>query len=93
MAVDPDASTPLPGGWHPLATHDWSDARALETSLCAALEELDTVHGEVVLYEYVDVEAVRDALDPGAMRGVSEVRFDYDTYEVRVSMDGTIAVR
>ncbi len=93
MAVNPDASTPVPGGWQLVARHDWTDTTALETSLCAALEEVDSVAGEAVLYEYVDVETVCDALNPGSDRGVSEVRFDYGGHEIRVSEDGTIAVR
>jgi hypothetical protein len=93
MAVNPDGTSPSSGGWKLLAAHDWSDAKALETSICAAVEELDGVTDEVFLYEYVDVEAVRDALKPESRRGVSEVRFDYGRHEVRVTEDGTIAVR
>lgn len=93
MAVDPDASDPLPGGWRLLATHDWTDTTALEASLSRALETLDGASTEVVLYEYVDVEALRDALSPGTDRGVSEVRFECGRHEVRVADDGTIAAR
>ena len=64
---------------------------ALESSLRAALEEVGVE--KVFLYDYVDVEAVRDALSPGTDRGVSEVRFDYGRHEVRVTDDGTIAAR
>jgi len=93
MSIDPDASSPLQDDWHLLVTHDWADTTGLEMSLCVALAELDADRGEVVLYDYVDVEAVRNALAPGSERGVSEVRFDYEQHEVRVADDGTIAVQ
>jgi len=92
MAVDPDANAPIPGSWRLLATHDWSDSTALEASLSTALEGLDGAPADV-LYEYVDVEAVREAISPGTDRGVSEVRFEYGRHEVRVADDGTIAAR
>lgn len=80
-------------GWRVLAAHDWDGSTALETSLCSAFEALEGVPDDVYLYGSVDVEALREALAPGAERGASEVRFEYEGYEVRVDADGTIAVR
>jgi hypothetical protein len=45
------------------------------------------------LYQYVDVEALRDVLAPDASRGASQVSFEYRQQEFRVSGDGTVAVR
>ena len=80
-------------GWRVLANHDWTDSTALETSLCRVFHALEDVSDEVYLYECVDVEAVREAFGPGSERGVSEVRFEYEGYDVRVDDAGTIAVR
>jgi hypothetical protein len=91
MSVDHEPSDPSADGWHLLVTHDWGGPVALETSLRAALEEVGVE--DVFLYEYVDVETVRDAISPGTDRGVSEVRFDYGRHELRVTEDGTIASR
>jgi hypothetical protein len=91
MSVDPEPSDPRTESWRPLVAHDWEGPVALETSLRAALEEVGME--EVFLYDYVDVEAVRDAVSPGTDRGVSEVRFDCGRHEVRVTEDGTIAAR
>ncbi len=93
MSVNPEPNDPRADGWHTLARHDWTDGTALVTSLSEALADLGVAREDPVLYEYVDVEAVRDAVSPGADRGVSEVRFDYGHHEVRVAEDGTIAAR
>lgn len=93
MSVDPDSGERRADDWLVLARHDWTDATALEISLHEALVTLEPTHDEAVLYEHVDVGAVRDVISPGTDRGASEVRFDYGRHEVRVAEDGTIATR
>lgn len=80
------------GTWSVVGYHDWDSQEGIETTL---VEALDTLGGEedAVLYDYIDVEAMVDAMAPGSRRGASEIRFEYDRYEVRVSRDGAVAVR
>jgi len=80
------------GAWSVVGRHDWDGTGTLETTLRDALDGFDAETDDV-LYRYVDVEALVDALSPDADRGASEVRFDYGRHEVRVSRDGTVAVR
>ena len=78
--------------WDVLATHDWRGNQAIETSLSNALDQLATTSAP--LYDYIDLEAVRDTLGPEAsQRGASEVRFEYENFEIRITDDGTIAAR
>lgn len=88
------AADGAPGGsWRVLARHDWKGTAGLEMTLADALERLDGPE-EPILYDYVNVEAVADAFAPAADgRGVSEVRFEYEEYTVRVTRDGTVAAR
>lgn len=93
MSVDPDSGERRADDWRVLARHDWTDATALEISLHESLAALEPTQDEALLYDYVDVDAVRDVIGPGTDRGVSEVRFDYGRHEVKVAEDGTVATR
>lgn len=76
-----------------LAHHDWESVAGLEVTLGAALESLDGAEN-LILYDYVNIEAVADAIDPAIdSRGASEVRFEYEGHTVRITRDGTIAAR
>lgn len=79
--------------WEIISSHDWESHAAIETALCDVLCALDTDTEATVLYDHVDVEAVVDAISPGADRGVSEVRFECEEYEIRVDRTGTISAR
>lgn len=82
------------GTWETLASHDWSETQAIEMTLSAALEHLDSGADETLLYDYIDLEAVVNAFDPETtQRGASEVRFRYEDYQIRITHDGTIAAR
>ncbi len=84
---------PPDGTWQVLAHHDWESAAGLEVTLAAALESLDGAENPI-LYDYVDIEAVADAIDPAVdSRGASEIRFEYEGHTVRITRDGTIAAR
>ncbi|MHB9288842.1 HalOD1 output domain-containing protein [Halobacteriales archaeon Cl-PHB] len=90
------AKSGAPGGssWTRLETHHWDGSTGLETSLVDALAGLDVDVDGVPLYEYVDVEALVTAFAPTHPdRGVGQVSFTYEGYEVRISADGTIAAR
>ncbi|WP_340100084.1 HalOD1 output domain-containing protein [Salinibaculum salinum] len=80
--------------WEELARHDWSDNQAIETTLTGALQELDCSTDGKLLYDYIDLEAVTNTFGPEESRcGASEVRFDFEDYEIRIAQDGTIGAR
>jgi len=84
-------STSPTGSWDVLAQGSWETADDLLLRLVDAVDELDAPEG-TVLHDYVDIDAVLDALAPAsASRGVSEVRFDYGHYEIKVTQAGTVA--
>jgi hypothetical protein len=69
----------------------WETGDELLVRLTDALAGLDSEAG-TVLYDHVAVDAVLDALEPGPTAdGVSEVRFDYGRYEIKVTRAGVIA--
>jgi hypothetical protein len=80
-------------GWSVVAHHDWDGHGTLETTLRDVVVRLDGDDGDSRLYEHVDVEALRDVMAPDADRGASAVSFEYHRHELRVSGDGTVAVR
>jgi hypothetical protein len=82
-----------PDGWSVVGHHDWDATETLETTLRRTLDTIDDNPGEGELYQYIDVEALFDVLSPETTRGASEVHFEYGRHDVRVSQDGTIAVR
>lgn len=82
------------GSWTALGTHDWEGTVALETSLGDALGRLAGTSTETPFYDHVDIEAVTEAFGPTRSdRGVSEIHFEYEGLEVRITQDGTIAAR
>jgi len=79
------------GSWTVLDRAGWETGDELLVRLTDALAGLDSAAG-TVLYDHVAVDAVLDALEPGSNAdGVSEVRFDYGRYEIKVTRAGVIA--
>ena len=75
-----------------LARNGWDDEDELLVRLTEALSGLDGTDDDVSLYDHVEIEAVTRALLPGSeSRAVSEVKFEYQGYEISVSRDGVIA--
>ena len=91
MSKATDAGTGPTGTWAVLDTEGWETGDDLLIRLTDALAGLGPEDG-TVLYDHVAVDAVLDALEPESeSRGVSEVRFDYDQYEVKITRNGVIA--
>jgi hypothetical protein len=87
--IAPGAGTA--GAWTVLDTEGWETGDDLLIRLTDALAGLGPEDG-TVLYDHVAVDAVLDALEPESeSRGVSEVRFDYDRYEIKITGGGVIA--
>jgi hypothetical protein len=87
--IAPGAGTA--GAWTVLDDDGWETVDGLLTRLTDALAGLGPEDG-TVLYDHVAVDAVLDALEPESeSRGVSEVRFDYDRYEIKITGGGVIA--
>ena len=79
------------GSWSVLATGDWESGDELLVRLTDAIRDLDGDDG-TVLYDHVAIDAMLDALAPcSRTRGVSEVRFEYGCYEIKVTSEGVIA--
>lgn len=77
--------------WTVLARADWETADELLVRLTEAVADLDAAEG-TVLHDHVAVDAVLDALDPESRPpAVSEIRFEYGRYEIRVTDAGVIA--
>ena len=88
-AIDPEAGTA--GSWAVLDDDGWETGDGLLARLTDALAGVGPEDG-TVLYDHVAVDAVLDALEPESeSRGVSEVRFDYDRYEIKITGGGVIA--
>jgi hypothetical protein len=87
------SSGPHSDGWSVVAHHDWDGPETLETTLRDVVVRLEADDDDSRLYQYVDVDALRDVIAPGADRGASQVSFNYRQQELRVSDDGTVAVK
>lgn len=79
--------------WSVVAHHDWDGRETLETTLRDVVVDLEGDDDDSRLYQYIDVDALRDVIAPDAGRGASQVSFKYRQQEFRVSDDGTVAVR
>lgn len=80
------------GSWTVLDAGGWESTDELLVRLTDALSGFGPDEG-TVLYDHVAVDPVLDALDPeSASPGVSEIRFEYGRYEVKVTRAGVIAV-
>jgi hypothetical protein len=80
--------------WDVLATHNWNDTQSIETTVSNALLRLNCKTDGKPLYDYIDLEAATETLgSKGTKRGASEIRFDYENYEIRILQDGTVAAR
>lgn len=91
MSETTDGGVGSRGTWTVLDRSGWQTGDELLVRLADALGGFGPEEG-AVLYDYVPVDAVIDALDPeSSSGGVSEVWFDYGRYEIRVTRDGVIA--
>lgn len=73
---------------------EWDRPGELILALDRAFRRLDGVDRETVLYDHVDPEAVTAAFElPAASRGATELRFECDSHEIRITGDGTVAAR
>lgn len=79
--------------WTVLDRSGWESGDELIVRLADALTGFGPSEA-TVLYDHVSVDAVIDALDPeSASRGVSEIRFDYGRYEIKITRGGVIAAQ
>lgn len=86
-----DGGSGSTGTWSVLERGAWETRDELLVRLTGAVRDLDPDDG-TVLYDRVAVDAMLDALAPeSASRGVSEIRFEYGDYEIKVAADGVIA--
>jgi hypothetical protein len=76
--------------WSVLASGEWESGDELLVRLTDAMRDLDSDDG-TVLYDHVAIDAMLDALAPAGSRGVSEIRFEYGRYEIKVTQAGVIA--
>ena len=76
--------------WSVLAKGEWESGDELLVRLTDAMRDLDSDDG-TVLYDHVAIDAMLDALAPAGPRGVSEIRFEYGRYEIKVTQGGVIA--
>jgi hypothetical protein len=80
--------------WETLATHDWGATEGIESTLVTALDTLTEGEFTETLYDYIDLDAVLRVLDPGDIEhGASEVRFEYNGHDVRITNEGRIQAR
>ncbi|MCU4719604.1 HalOD1 output domain-containing protein [Halapricum hydrolyticum] len=74
-------------------TH-WSRQEAIVLALDRAFDELDGVEDDVVIFDYIDPEAIEAVFGgPSPDRGANELRFTCEQHEIRISDDGTIEAR
>jgi hypothetical protein len=78
--------------WTVLDCEGWETTDELLVRLVDALAGLGPDE-EVRLSDHIAVEALLDALDPESRsRGVTEIRFEYGRYEIKLTRAGVIAV-
>lgn len=59
-----------------------------------ALKRLEGVGRDTVLFDHVDPEGVVAVFEaPSTSRGATELTFECDRHEIRISGDGTVAAR
>jgi len=88
-----DSEVPATEGWTTVVRHDWESQRAFIESLVDAVEQL-AVEREIVLNDYIDVEAIVRAFRPESSNsGASELQFECDEYVIRITENGRIAAR
>jgi len=94
MATDETSRSEGNSTWTVLDTHAWDGSRSFESTLVEALSTLEGVDESTPLYQYVDVEAVVEVFGVNrSPQGATEIRFVCGRHEVRITRDGTIAVR
>jgi len=76
--------------WSVLASGEWETGDELLVRLTDAMRDIGPDDG-TVLYDHVAIDAMLDALAPSGSRGVSEIRFEYGRYEIKVTQAGVIA--
>jgi hypothetical protein len=81
------------GSWAVLDRGEWQTEDELLVQLTDALAQLGPEAGEgTVLYDHIAVDAVLGALEPESeSRGVSEIRFEYGRYDIKITRGGVIA--
>jgi hypothetical protein len=86
-----DGGSGSAASWAVLDRGEWETDDELLVRLADAVADLDTAEG-TVLHDHIAVDAVLDALETESdSRGVSEVRFEYGRYEIRVTGAGVVA--
>ena len=87
-----EATDGSPGtdSWSVLASGELESGDELLIRLTDAMREIGPDDG-TVLYDHVAIDAMLDALAPADSCGVSEIRFEYGRYEIKVTRDGVIA--
>jgi len=81
------------GSWGVLDRGGWETEDELLVRLADAVADLDTAEG-TVLHDHVAVDALIKALNPESpSRGVSEIRFEYGRYEIKITRVGIVAAR
>lgn len=78
------------GSWSVLASGEWESGDELLVRLTDAMRDIGP-DDETVLYDHVAIDAMLDALAPPGSRGVSEIRFEYGRYEIKITQAGVIA--
>lgn len=79
--------------WWILGELDWEEPGELALTVDAALRQLGAL-GEGVVYDYIDLDAVRTVLrERPDGRGAHQIRFDCNDHEIRIDGDGTVAAR
>lgn len=78
--------------WTVLAT--WDSPGELTLALDRTLHRLDGVDRDTVLFDHVDPEGVAAVFEaPSTDRGATELQFECQHHEIRISGDGTIAAK
>jgi hypothetical protein len=91
---DPKSASSSSGSWSVLTREPWETQDELLVALADAVCGIDGIDDDLTLSDSVDIEAVIAALLPDQRsRGVSEIRFEIDGYEIRVIRDGVIAAQ
>lgn len=83
-------SSQAANSWSVLASGEWESGDELLVRLTDAIRDLDP-DDATVLYDHVAIDAMLDALAPAGSRGVSEIRFEYGRYEIKITQAGVIA--
>ncbi|QSG05383.1 hypothetical protein HSR121_1036 [Halapricum desulfuricans] len=74
-------------------TH-WNRQEDIALALDRAFDELDGVEDDIVIFDYIDLEAINAVFGgPSSDRGANELHFTCQQHEIQISDDGTIRAR